>query len=40
MKNQDEKIKNMITTDTLPFDFVKTIGRPASEFVIKGVDVC
>ena len=40
MKNRDEKVKNMITNNKLPFDFVKSIGRPASEFVINGVATC
>ena len=40
MKNRDEKIMSMITDNTLPVDFVKVIGRPASNFVINGVAVC
>mmetsp|Transcript_5029 Transcript_5029/g.4945 ORF Transcript_5029/g.4945 Transcript_5029/m.4945 type:complete len:123 (-) Transcript_5029:68-436(-) len=40
MKNQDEKITIMITDNTLPVEFVKDIGRPASKFFINGIDVC
>jgi len=40
MKNRDETIMNMITENTLPVDFLKDIGRPASKFVINGIVVC
>ena len=40
MKNRDENITSMITDNTLPIDFVKDIGRPASKFIINVVAVC
>ena len=33
MNNRNEEIKNMITNNTLPVDYMKTVARPASEFL-------